>query len=201
VILFWSRVDGVSVDDGLKNLCVEELLRGGGGDVAVEDDEVGEEAGLEAAFFFFAEVGEGGALGVGVKGFVEGEFFLGLVGFGPGFVLASDGGVEAAEGIDGLDGVVGAEGEGDVVGEHGAPGVGVLGSVGAEAVGGPVHVGEEMGGLHGGDDAEFGVGVEVGREEDLGVLDAEAVVAGLNLETPVFTCVLVANAANLLRVS
>ncbi len=98
---------------------MEEFLGGGFGDVAVEDDEVGEVAGFEAALCFFAELGEGGALGVGVDGFVEGEFFLGLEGLGAGFVLAGDGGVEAAEGVDGLDGVVGAEGEGDVVVEEG----------------------------------------------------------------------------------
>ncbi len=44
-----------------------------------------------------------------------------------------------------LDGVVGAEGEDDVVVEEALPGVGVFDALGAEAVGGPVHVGEEMG--------------------------------------------------------
>ncbi len=39
-----------------------------GEEVAVEDDEVGEEAGFEAAEAGFAELGEGGALGVGVDG-------------------------------------------------------------------------------------------------------------------------------------
>ena len=97
---------------------MENLLRSGFGDVAVEDDEVGEVAGLEAALYLFAELGEGGGLGVGVDRFVEGDLFLGLEGLGAGFVLAGDGGVEAAEGIDGFDGVVGAEGEDDVVVEE-----------------------------------------------------------------------------------
>ena len=99
---------------------MEELLGCGCGDVAVEDDEVGEVAGLEAAFYFFAEFAEGGGLGVGVDRFVERDFFLRLEGLGAGFVLAGDGGVEAAEGIDELDGVVGAEGEDDVVVEEGS---------------------------------------------------------------------------------
>ncbi len=130
--------------------------------------EVGEVAGLEAAFYFFAEFAEGGGLGVGVDRFVEGDFFLRLEGLGAGFVLAGDGGVEAAEGIDEFDGVVGAEGEDDVVVEEALPGVGVLDALGAEAVGGPLHVGEEMGRLHGGDDAFFFEAVEVVREEGPG---------------------------------
>ena len=94
----WGGVDGVAADDGAEDMGVEEFAGGGVGDVAVEDDEVGEEAGFEAAFACFAELGEGGGLGVGVDGFVEGEFFLRLEGLGAGFVLAGDGGVEAAEG-------------------------------------------------------------------------------------------------------
>jgi len=147
---------------------------GGRGGVGVEDDEVGEVAGFEAAFDLVAELGEGGGLGVGEEGFVERDLFLGLVGLGAGFVLAGDGGVEATEGVDGFDGVVGTEGEGDVVVEEGPPGVGVLGAVSAEAGFGPVHVGEEMRGLHGGDDAKFFEAGEVGGEENLGVLNAEA---------------------------
>jgi len=113
-------------------------------------------------------------LRVGVEGFVEGDFFLGLVGFGAGFVLAGDGGVQAAEGVDGFDGVVGAESENDIVVEEGAPGVGVFDAFGPEAGFGPVHVGEEVRWLHGGDDAKFGEAVEIGRKQNLCVLDPKA---------------------------
>ncbi len=157
---------------------MEELLGRGSGYVAVEDDDVGEIAGFEAAFLVFAELCKGGGLGVGVDGLVEGDLFLRLEGHGAGFVLAGDGGVEAAEGIDGLHRVVGAEGEGYVVVEEGSPGVGVFGALGAEAVGGPLHVGEEVGWLHGGDDAFAGEAVEVLGEQDLGVFDAEAEAGG-----------------------
>ena len=58
--------------------------------------------------------------------------------------------------------------------QEGTPGVGVVGALGAEACGGPGHVGEEMGGLHGGDDVLVMEALEVFGEEDLGVLDAEA---------------------------
>ncbi len=126
----------------------------------------------------FAELGEGGGLGVGVDGLVKRDLFLGLEGLGAGFVLASDGGVEATEGVDGFDGVVGAEGEGDVVVEEALPGVGVLDALETETVGGPFHVGEQMAGLHGGDDAFAGEAVEVGREQDLGVFDAKAEAGG-----------------------
>ena len=46
--------------------------------------------------------------------------------------------------IDELDGVVCAEGEDDVVVEERLPGVGVLDALRAEAVGGPLHVGEQV---------------------------------------------------------
>ena len=52
-----------------QDLGSEQVVRGDGGDVAVEDDEVGEEAGFEAAFAVFAELSEGRCLGVGVDGF------------------------------------------------------------------------------------------------------------------------------------
>ncbi len=97
---------------------MEQLLGRCGGDVAVEDDEVGEEAGFEAALLLFAELGEGAGLGVGVDRFVERDLFLRLEGLGACFVLPGDGGVEAAEGVDEFDGVVGAEGEDDVVVEE-----------------------------------------------------------------------------------
>ena len=58
--------------------------------------------------------------------------------------------------------------------EEALPGVGVFDALGAEAVGGPLHVGQEMGGLHGGDDAFSCEAVEVAGEQDLGVFDAEA---------------------------
>src|ERR1700678_180555 len=166
--------DGFAVDDGAEDFGVKELLRRCGGDVAVEDNEVGEIAGFESAFYVFAKFSVGGGLGVGVDGFVERDFFLGLEGLGAGFVLAGDGGVEAAEGIDELYRVVGAEGEDYVVVEEALPGVGVLASVGAEAVGGPLHVGEEMGGLHRGDDAFFFEAVEIAGEQDLSMFDTEA---------------------------
>ncbi|MCU1225822.1 MAG: hypothetical protein JWQ42_3915 [Edaphobacter sp.] len=157
---------------------MEELLRRGGGGVVVEDDEVGEEAGFEAALLVLAELGEGRGLGVGIDGLLDRELLLRLISFGAGFVLPGDRGVEAPEWIDGFDGIVGAEGQGYVVVEEGLPGVGVFGSVGAEAVGGPVHIGEEMAGLHGSDDAFAGEAVEVCREQYLGVFDAEAETGG-----------------------
>ena len=70
-------VAGDAADDGAQHFGVEDLLRCGFGEVAVEDDEVGEVAGGELAFDLFAPLGEGGGLRVGVEGFVEGELFLG----------------------------------------------------------------------------------------------------------------------------
>ncbi len=129
----------------------------------------------------FGELGEGGGLGVGVESFADGEFLLWLEGFGAGFVLTGGCGVEAAEGVDGFDGVIGAEGDGNAVGQHGSPGVGIGGAFGAQAGGGPAHIGKQMGRLHGGDDAELFEAVEVVGQQDLGVFDAEAQVGGLGL--------------------
>lgn len=153
---------------------MEELLRGCGGNVTVENDEVGEVSGFETALLMFAKLGEGGGLSVCVDGFVRRDFFLRLKRLGAGFVLAGDRSVESAEGVDGLHRVVGSEGEGDVVVEEALPGVGVLCALGAETVCGPLHVGEEVGGLHGGDDTLAREAIEVFGKQDLGVFYAEA---------------------------
>jgi len=58
--------------------------------------------------------------------------------------------------------------------EETLPGVGVFDAVGTEAVGGPLHVGEEVGGLHGGDDTFAGEAGEVVGKQDLGVFYTEA---------------------------
>jgi len=89
---------------------VEYLLRCCFSNVAVEDYEVGEVVWFETALLVFSEFCKGRGLCVGVDGFVEGDFLLWLEGLGAGFVLAGDGGVETAEGIDGLHRVVCAEG-------------------------------------------------------------------------------------------
>ena len=119
-----------------------------GSDVPVEHDEVGEEAWFEASFTVFPELSEGRGLGVGIDGFRKRDALLGVEAHGAGFILTGDGGVEAAEWIDGLNGIVGAEGQDDVVVEHAAPGVRVLSSFGTEALRGPVHVREQVRGLH-----------------------------------------------------
>ena len=126
-----AHVDGLAVDDGFDDLGVEELLRIGLGDVAVEDDEVCEVAFGEDPFLVFRELCVGRGLCVGVESLIESDFFLRLKGLSASFIHARGGGVEAAEGADGFDGVVGAEGEGDVVVEHGAPGVSVFAALGA----------------------------------------------------------------------
>ena len=58
------------------------------------------------------------------------------------------------------------------------PGVSVFGAVRAETGCDPVHVGEQVGWLHGGDDAQAGEAIEVRRKQNLRVFDAEAEVGG-----------------------
>ena len=147
-------------------------------EVAVDEDEVRVVAGDELAFVLLGKFGVGGALRVGVERLAAGELVLRKVGFGAGFVHARDGGVEAAKGRDGLDGIVGAEGERHAGVEECLPCVGVGGALGAETRFGPVHVGEQMVGLHGGDDAELLEARNVGGIDDLRVLDAVARGAG-----------------------
>src|ERR1700760_2262075 len=101
-----------------------------------------------------------------------------MEGLGAGFILACDGGVEAAKGINGLHRVVGAEGEGDVMVEEALPGVGVFGALGTQTVGGPLHVGKEVGWLHGGDNTLAGEACEVVGDQDLSVFYAEAEACG-----------------------
>ncbi len=149
-------------------------MRCGPGDVAVENDDVGEVSGFEAAFEVLAELGEGGGLGIGVDSLIDGELLLRLEGLGSLDVLPGDGGIEAAEGRDGLDGVIGSEGDDDAVIKERLPGVGAPGAIGAKPCGGPGHIGEEVGRLHAGDDAELSKAVEGTGRDDLSVLDAEA---------------------------
>ena len=65
--------------------------------------------------------------------------------------------------------------------EEGTPGVSIFGALGTEALAGPGHVGEQMAGLHGGDDAEAGEAVEGVRGDDLGVFNAEAKITRMEL--------------------
>ena len=129
---------------------MEKLLRSGGGSryVVVEYDEISQEAWLEAALLFFLIFSEGGGLRVGIDCFVQSDFFLRLVGFGSGLVLASNGSVEATEWINGLYGIVGAEGQDYVMVEKRTPGVGVFHPLGAQTGFGPVHVCKQVRGLH-----------------------------------------------------
>ena len=102
--------DELSVDEGGEYTSVQQLLGFGSCRVGIKHNQISEIAIGEDAFLLLTEFGEGGRLGVGVEGFGDGKLFLGLEGLGGGFVLAGGGGVEPAEGIDGLDGVVCAEG-------------------------------------------------------------------------------------------
>src|SRR5260370_340743 len=52
-------VEGFAVDDGAEDFGVEQFLGRGGGDVAVENDEVCEVTGLEATLHLFAEFAVG----------------------------------------------------------------------------------------------------------------------------------------------
>src|ERR1039458_2889744 len=96
--------------------------------------------------------GVGRALGVGVERLATGELVFGEIRPGPGLIHARDGGVEAAEGRDGFHRVIGAEGQGHTCVEKGLPGVGGCSASGSEPVLGPVHVGEQVAGLHGGEE-------------------------------------------------
>ena len=105
-------VDGDAADDGAEDVLVWRMCWGAVRRSRSRTTKSARKPGARRAFGGFAELGEGGGLGVGVDGFGDGEALLGVEGLGAGFVLAGDGGVEAAEGVDGFDGVVGAEGEG-----------------------------------------------------------------------------------------
>ena len=104
--------------------------------------------------------------------------FPGLVGFGAGFVLAGDGGVEAAEGRDGLDRIVGAEGEGDAVVEEGVPGVGVAARSGPRRASAQFMSVSRWVGCMEAMTPSCCEAVEVAGADDLRVLDAVAEVGG-----------------------
>src|SRR4029077_11758319 len=60
---------------------------------------------------------------------------------------------------------------------HGVPGVGAFDAFGAQAVGGPALVIEQMRRLHRGDDAERGEALDIRQSDNLGVLHTVAPVA------------------------
>ena len=107
------------------------------------------------------------------------SFCSGKVALRARFVHPRDGGIDSAKWRDRLDGIIRAESQGHAVVEKLLPRVGGLRALGADALHRPVHVGEQMIGLHGGDDAELAILRELVRGDDLVVLDAEAEVARL----------------------
>jgi len=79
--------------------------------------------------------------------------------------------VQPAHRVERLDRPVGAEGDPGPAVEEGPPGVGAPGPLVSDPGLAESHVGRAVGRLHGGDDAEGREPVEVGRSDDLGVLD------------------------------
>src|SRR6201995_5451895 len=161
-------------DDRAHHFCAEDVMRRDGGEIAIEHDEVSHHAGRQRSFVGLTEFCVSRALRVGVERLRDGQLLFRKVALGASFVLSCHGGVDAAEGSDGLDWIVSAEGERHTVIEEALPRIGVARTIVTEALLRPRHVGEEMVGLHGGDDAELLVAVEVGRVEDLRVLDTRA---------------------------
>src|SRR5581483_10646793 len=149
--------------------------------VAVEHHEIRQHTGAEGAFIVFREFGVGGAGGVGGNSLVNRDLLLRKVFLGASFVPAGNGGIETAEGRDGLDGIVGAEGQRDIVLQELCPGVGGARALRADAFHSPVHVGEQVVGLHGGDHAQLVEAGELLGRDHLRMLDAEAEAAGANV--------------------
>src|SRR4029077_16007489 len=123
------------VDYGLEDFDFGVFGGRGFGQVLGEDKEVGVVAPFVLALFGFGKFGVGGAGGVGAEALLEGDLFLGFPAILRAAVgeFAGDAGVQAAERADGLNGVIGAEGQMDIVFEHGVPGVGAVDAIGAEA--------------------------------------------------------------------
>src|SRR5262245_41664734 len=95
------------------HLLLPQLARGRGEEVAVDDREVGELAGLDRAAAPLLERGERGVEGEAAQGLGEREALRRIPAAGrlAVVVLARHGGVDAEERIHILDGKVAAEGE------------------------------------------------------------------------------------------
>ena len=145
-------------------------MRWDGGEIAIEHDEVGHPAGSERSFVGLAEFCVSRALGVRVERLRNRQLLFRKVALGAGFVFARDSSIDAAEGSDWLDGIVGAEGQRHAMIEEALPRVGVAGTIMAEALLRPGHIGEQMVGLHGGDHAKLFVAIKVLRHSDTTIL-------------------------------
>ena len=100
-------------------------------------------------------------------------------------VLAGDRGIQAMVGIDQFHGGVGAVDDDTAAVNDGAPGVGALQPLGADAVLGHQHIGGGVGGLHGGQDPHINGPLDVFQGQDLEVLDAQAgILSGILLHHP-----------------
>ncbi len=172
-------VDDAAAGDGHGYFEIQELLRRNFIQVCGKDDEVGQHSRSDFAFDFFFEFRVGGSYRVVAEAIVHIQFFLGLPAMAGAALrqFAGDAGINSAQRVDGFDGKVGAEGEVHSGAFHAAPGVSAEDAAGADAVGGPTLVGEQMCGLHGGDDVHFGELSEIVGRDDLGVFDAVAAVA------------------------
>src|SRR5579872_4126269 len=170
----WSLIGQFAGDVGFEDFRAKK--RGGVYlvEVAIDEDEVGIVSGKQLTLVFFREFRVGRASSVGVESLAAGQLVFAVVGFGAGFVHSRDCGVEAAKRCDWLNGVVCAEGHAHARIEEGLPRIGVGGSFGPETFFGPVHVSEQMIGLHARDNAELLEAWDVRLVDDLGMLDAIA---------------------------
>src|SRR5262249_5021024 len=108
------------------------------------------------------------------------------------FALSRDGRVEAAKWAHGFHRIIGTEGEFDSMIQELRPGIRMRGSLLAQARLGPVHVGEQMTRLHGGDHLQLPELQNLSGTRDLGMLDAQTIVLSAigSLDSPLSSVLL-----------
>src|SRR6266568_869481 len=158
-----KRLDDFGPENGRRFYVIE---------VAIHEDEISIVSYRKFAFVLFGKLSVCRSLCVGVERLTARELVVGKIAFGCELVGASDRGIESAKRRDGFDRIIGAKGQRNAGVEKCLPRIGVRSSLRAEAVHCPIHIGEQVVGLHAGDDAESGEAGNVGGIDNLRVLDA-----------------------------
>lgn len=101
--------DELAGEPGFEDLGLHEVVDGAGQGIAIQEDEVGEFAGLQAASVFFGFEEDGVVAGVEADGFFACEGVLDVDGGVELAGFAGDGGPHAEPGVVGIDAAEGAD--------------------------------------------------------------------------------------------
>src|SRR5258707_11243572 len=176
MIQWLNTVHGLAANHRTQNFRRHDFRRESGGNVLIENDKVGEHARLQLAFLLFRKLGKRRARRVGGDRLLAVQFLRGIVSLPPDFAHTGKRSVEPAKRRHRFDGIIRAKGQHHPAAKELSPRVGMLGALRSQTRLGPVHVGEQMVRLHGGDYFEFLETQNLRRRETLRWRDAQPLI-------------------------